>query len=264
MCYDINFLTKKKIKYAQRFGDSEQDIKDLEEQLKKLGERIGATYYVSGFEHPDVPVITNDSPNEIQLFNWGLIPSWTKDIQSAVDISNRTLNARGETMFEKPAFKEAALERRCLVMVDGFFEHHWKYGKSYPYHIFLKDEEPMIFGGLWSTWNDRVSGLSKKTFSIVTTTANSLMEQIHNKPKASLGPRMPLIIPRGLEKDWLHASDDPVSKEIIDSVIAPFDAEKMDSYTVPRLKGKKAIGNSPLALEHFTYDELNSNQGELF
>ncbi len=264
MCYDVNFLTKNKIKYARRFADSEKDIKDLEEQLKKLGERIGPHYHASGFEHPDLPVITNENPREIQLLNWGLIPSWTKDVQSAVEISNRTLNARSETMFEKPAYKESSLERRCLVIVDGFFEHHWKNGKSYPYHIFLKDGDPMALGGIWSIWKDRVSGLYRKTFSIVTTKANSLLNRIHNNPKASIGPRMPLIIPKELEKDWLGTTADPVTKDIIGSLIAPFDAEQMDSYTVPRLRGKLAIGNSPQAVEHFDYDELNSNQGELF
>ncbi len=118
MCYDIRFLTMKKIKYAQRFGDNEKDIEELEKQLKKIGEKTGPFFHISGFSHPDVPVITNEDRNEIQLFNWGLIPSWTKDVLSAVQISNKTLNARGETMFEKPTFKNAAKYRRCIVELN--------------------------------------------------------------------------------------------------------------------------------------------------
>jgi len=264
MCYDMNFLTKNKIKYARRFAESEADISDLEDQLKRLGERISPHYHVSGFEHPDVPVITNEEPKKIQLLNWGLIPGWTKDVQAAVEISNRTLNARNETMFEKPAFRDSAKERRCLVIVDGYFEHHWKEGKSYPYHIFLKNDEPMALGGIWDIWKDLVTGLYRKTFSIVTTEANSLMQHIHNNPKASTGPRMPLIIPKELEKDWFLPAVDVASMGLVESVIAPFDEEQMEAHTVSRLKGKLAVGNSPKALEKVNYEELNSSQGELF
>ncbi len=264
MCYDINFLTKNKIKYARRFAGSDQDIEDLEEQLTKLGERVGPHYHVSGFEHPDVPVITNEEPGKIQLFNWGLIPRWARDVQSAVEISNKTLNARGESMFAKPSFKEPAKTNRCLVIVDGYFEHHWKNGKSYPYHVFLKNDEPMALGGIWDVWKDRVSGLYRKTFSIVTTKANPLMQRIHNNPKASIGPRMPLIIPKQFDNDWLLPTKEPVDKAIVENVILPYDDDEMDAYTVPRLKGKLAVGNTPKALERYTYDELSSSQGELF
>ena len=104
MCYDIRFLTMKKIKYAQRFGESEKDIEELEKQLNKIGVKTGPHFHISGFSHPDVPIITGDDRKVIQLLNWGLIPPWTKDVQSAVEISNKTLNSRSETMFEKPAF----------------------------------------------------------------------------------------------------------------------------------------------------------------
>lgn len=262
MCYDVNFLTKKKIKYARRFSGSEADIEDLEKQLQELGERIPPHYHISGFDHPDMPVLTGES-HSIQVLNWGLIPNWVKDTASAVQLSNRTLNARSETMFEKPSFRESARERRCIVIVDGYFEHQWVNGKSFPYHIFLKNDEPMALGGLWDIWKDPVSGVYKKTFAIVTTAANPLMETIHNKPKASEGPRMPLIIPKSLEADWL-ADHEEHTKELVLELSQPYDPDLMDAFTVPRLKGKQAIGNSPEAMKEHRYDELNSSQTELF
>ncbi len=264
MCYDIRFLTKKKIKYAQRFGDSEKDIEELEKQLNKIGEKTGPYFHISGFDHPDVPVITGANRNIIQLFNWGLIPPWVKDVRSAVQISNKTLNARSETMFEKPSFKKAAKNNRCLVVVDGFFEHHWKNGKSYPYHIKLRNDEPMALGGIWENWEDSEAGTGRKTFSIVTTKANPLMEEIHNNPKASIGPRMPLIIHREFEEQWLNPVEDKLDKELLEEIMKPYDPDEMEAYTVPRLKGKLAVGNIEKAISHFQYDELESDQGELF
>ena len=264
MCYDIRFLTKKKLQYAKRFAGNEADIEDLEEQLKKLGEKIGPYYHVSGFDHPDVPVITNLERKKIQLFNWGLIPGWVKDARKAVEISNRTLNARGEEMFEKPSFKSAAKNRRCLVIVDGFFEYHWKNGASYPHHIYLKNDEPIALAGLWETWELEDQDIHRNTFAIVTTKANPMMAHIHNKPKGSLEPRMPLIIPKELEDEWLKPVTDPLDLEELKTLLKPYDEDEMQSHTVIKLKGKQAVGNDPKAVEKVFYPELESNQGELF
>jgi len=264
MCYDIRYLTRKKLQYARRFGESEVEINLLEKELQRLGERIGAYYHVSGFDHPDVPVILHDERGSIKLLNWGLIPEWVKDVKQAVELSNRTLNARGEDMFEKPSFKNAARYKRCLVLVDGFFEYHWKNNKSFPYHITLKDEEPMALGGLWETWKDHKSGLIRNTFAIVTTKANPMMAEIHNKPRGSIGPRMPLIISKEKENAWLR----PISKESdipgIHELVQPYSENELNAFTVPRLKGKSAVGNSPEAIKHIVYEDLESSQGELF
>ncbi len=264
MCYDIRFLTKKKLQYARRFAASDEDIRELEEQLQKLGERTGPFYHISGFAHPDVPVITNENRRQIRLYNWGLIPRWVKDVKHAVELSNKTLNARGEEMFEKPSYRSAARHRRCLVLVDGFFEHHWKNNKAYPYHITLKNDEPMALGGLWETWEDNQSGLIRQTFTIVTTRANALMSHIHNKPRGSAGPRMPLIIPKGLEDEWLRTFEDQIDLERLKEMVAPYDENELVAHTVARLKGKSAIGNMPAAIKKIIYEELETDQGELF
>ena len=256
MCYNISYLTKKKLDYARKFKEA-ADIADLEKILDSLFKKAGPTYHTSGFDHPDVPVITNTNPEKIQLFSWGLIPHWVRDSKQAVELSNKTINARGEEMFDKPSFKVSARKKRCLVIVDGFFEYHWKDDKSYPFYITLKSGEPMVLAGIWETWINKIEEISRNTFSIVTTRANSVLQYIHNKPKGSEGPRMPVILPQGADKSWLSKE---VSKEEdikeIKSLLLPFNPDELEAYTVGRLRGKNALGNTSRALEKVDYPEL--------
>lgn len=261
MCYDKAYLTKKKDFYANRIGNSADEVNYQKDQLTKLN--LQATYHVSGFDHPLVPVIT-DTKKTIELYSWGLIPSWIKNPMEVVKISNSTINARAETMFEKPAFREPARSQRCLVLVDGFFEHHHQNGKTFPYHIKLKNDKPMILAGLWDEWTDSSSGIARRTYTIVTTKANPTMTRIHNNPKASEGPRMPLILPQGLVIDWLKPINDKVDKDFIETLIQPYDENELETFTVKRLRGKEAIGNIPEALNSFRYPELEEIQGSLF
>lgn len=263
MCYNISYLTKKRLDYARRYG-TVSDIEEIEKDLERIGEKTGPTYYVNGFDHPDVPVITNSEPGKIQLFTWGLIPFWVKDPLKAVQLSKHTLNARGEDMFDKPSFKHAANSRRCLVIVDGFFEYHWKNNRSFPYFIKTKNEEPFSLAGLWSTWRYKPEDMIRNTFSIVTTRANELLTFVHNQPKGSNEPRMPLILPEELEKEWLDNSNDKLSIELIKGLVQPFDANEMEAYPVQKLKGKEGVGNSPVAIEKHLYPELESGEGPLF
>ncbi len=256
MCYNIAYLTKKKLDYARRFRET-GDMTDLEKVLNELYGKAGPTYYASGFDHPDVPVITNTDPGKIQLFGWGLIPYWVKDPMQAVEISKRTINARGENIFEKPSFRVPAKKQRCLVLVDGFFEFHWKNDKAYPFYISLKSNEPMALAGLWDTWHNSSENITRNTFTIVTTRANSIMTFIHNKPKASEGSRMPVIIPRESEKVWLNGgavTDKDIN--IIRRLLVSYDSDALETYTVGKLKGKNAAGNTPRALEKFDYPEM--------
>jgi len=246
---------------AKRYGHSDEDVAFIREQLSKLN--VLPVYHASGFDHPAVPVII-DTSNEIHLFNWGLIPNWVKSPVDAIKISNTTINARVETIFEKPAFREAAHERRCLILVDGFFEHHHKNGKAFPYHIRLKNDEPMTMAGLWDEWTDRTSGIMRRTYTVVTTQANPMMTRIHNNPKASEGPRMPLILPKSLEWDWLTSINEEAVKELINSLAEPNSETELDSFTVRRLTGKEAIGNNPEVLNPHRYPELETDQTSLF
>lgn len=254
MCYEIRTLTLAKLKYARRYGNSFLDLRKLDELLQ----RLTPIYYASGFDHPDLPVITNEKKDEVQMLNWGLIPHWTKSVSDVVKIQNQTLNARSETIFDKPAFNESIRKRRCLILVDGFYEHHHKNKKTFPHHIVRKDRDPMSLAGVWDSW--RGNGMERTTVSIVTTRANKLMQRIHNNPKTSDGPRMPLILSQEKEKEWLTVDDENQLKELM----VPFDESEMEAYTVPRLKGKQAVGNTESAIIKYDYHELTTQQTGLF
>lgn len=257
MCYNVNYLTKKKLEYARRLRGL-IDSTDLENEFDDVLNKSGPVFYTNGFNHPDVPVITNTVPDHLQSFTWGLIPFWVKDPKQAVLLSKMTLNARGEDMFNKPSFRNAARNKRCLVLVDGFFEYHWFKEKAYPYYIKSADDMPMLLAGLWETWNYKKEDTIRQTFSIVTTKANPMMRYIHNKPKGSEGPRMPVILPEGKETVWLQEIQDPVDQKMIEDIIMPYDEGKMQAYTVPRLQGKAGVGNSPRALTPYNYESLSN------
>jgi putative SOS response-associated peptidase YedK len=130
------------------------------------------TFLVNGFDNPAMPVITDDKPEEIQLFHWGLIPEWVKDKDTAESIRNNTLNAKAETIFEKASFKQSIIKKRCLILCSGFFEWQKIKGKKYPYYISLKDDEVFVFGGIWSSWTDKETGEILNTYSVITVEAN--------------------------------------------------------------------------------------------
>jgi putative SOS response-associated peptidase YedK len=247
MCYDIAYFTKKIEKYEQRFG-------------VKYGEKPPApVYHANGFDHHEVPVITHRHPQEIRLFTWGLIPFWVKDLAHAAKIQNSTLNARDNTLFKKPSFREAAKHRRCLVLVDGFYDHHWHKGKSYPYFIRMKDGEPFALGGLWERW--KRDDVVRYSVSIVTTDPNEMMTFIHNQPKASDTPRMPFVVPRDLERAWIEPD---IPQEDVSKMIGPCPDEELESFTVGRLRGKAYAGNIPQIMQPVSYPELEDAQGSLF
>lgn len=148
----------------------------------------------NGFNFPLTPVITNDRPKLIQLFQWGLIPSWAGD----EEIRRYTLNARVETLTQKPSFK-SVVHQRCLIIADGFFEWQWldsKGKKKQKYLLTLSDRELFAFAGLWSQWKNPASGKVVNSYTIITTRANELMSRIHNTKQ-----RMP-VIPEN-EDEWL-------------------------------------------------------------
>ena len=246
MCYDISYLTKRQVDYAARYGSAE-DVEDIQRRLPKV-------YHINGFQHAEVPVVTNQEPNRLQLFEWGLVPRWVKNREDALTFRQKTLNARGETIFEKPSFRHAARDNRCLVIVDGFFEHYHESGKTFPFFIQRKDGKPLALGGLWEEWHDKEEGVVRFTFSIVTTAANRRMAFLHNNPKIlKTGPRMPLILPWEHEKTWL---DDTVPPGEIQQLIMPFPEEYLTDYSVPPLRGVHSLGNTPEAVKEHRYAEL--------
>ncbi|MFA9212200.1 MAG: SOS response-associated peptidase, partial [Moraxellaceae bacterium] len=157
---------------------------------------------VNGFTHPHCPIITNTDPTTIQLASWGLIPALAKD----TTIQNSTLNAKIETLHEKPSF-QAVVNQRCLVPVTGFYEWHWLDSKGKhkeKYLITCEASEIFSFAGLWSTWIDPNTGMTQQSFAILTTAANELMAAVHNSAK-----RMPIIITPTAEEEWLLGTHAP-------------------------------------------------------
>ena len=142
---------------------------------------------INAFDFPFTPVITDEGPNEIFHFRWGLKPFWAKD----EGIRKMTLNSKIETCKEKPAFKNA-VENRCLVIADGFYEWQWQDPKGkqkQKYLIRPKEQEIFAFAGIYSTWKNPENGSLINSYSILTTEANEIMGEIHNNKK-----RMPVVL----------------------------------------------------------------------
>ncbi len=259
MCYNVVSATRILIKYAKHRQEDPEMIKELEDKLKQLEEEMTPNYQVSGFEFPRLLVFTDAEPEEPNLFNWGLIPSWVKDAETAKKLRAQTLNARKETLFEKPAFRTSAKNKRCLVYIDAFYEHHHYKGKTYPFHIAMKNGDPFSLAGIWEDWVDRETGELLRTVSIITTEGNKLLSKIHNNPKLE-GPRMPVILPKNKQDEWLIPYKDESTIKQLEQLLIPFNDKELEAYTVHRLKGKESVGNVPEAEKLFEYEELKNFQ----
>lgn len=202
MCFTVKYITQKKLKYAKRRGDSPEEIGRIEGDLNDLTLNMEAQEAASGFTHPGLLVFRNTTPLKPELFNWGLVPNWVKDSVQANQIQNKTLNARGETIFEKPSFRKAAQQQRCLIMVDGFYDYHYINGKAYPYLFEYENKEPMVFAGLWDKCKT-LDGKLWNTVSIVTTKAEGLVKEIQNNSKKAES-RTPVILTKKNENIWLN------------------------------------------------------------
>ncbi len=154
---------------------------------------------------------------ELVPMRWGLIPSWAKDMK----IGNRMINAKSETVFEKPAFRNAIKRRRCLIPADGFFE--WKKLKKgkQPYYISLENHEPFAFAGIWESWKSDPQ-TTIESCTILTTSANELIQPLHE--------RMPVIIPIPDHPIWLDPERQSAEEQM--SLFHPFPAEEMTMYPV--------------------------------
>lgn len=166
----------------------------------------------------DAPVVANDAPKRLRLMRWGLIPAWAKD---AV-IGNRMINARAETISEKPSFRKPLKHRRCIVLADGFYEWHVAAGRGkVPVRIMLKSREPFAFAGLWDLWRGP-EGRELATFTIITTQANDLLEPIHD--------RMPVILRPEDEARWIDPKPADTAKLV--PLLKPYSSGEMETYYV--------------------------------
>lgn len=252
MCYDIKASLEAQLKRARQYGD-EIAIREIEEKLAPLTDL--PIHHASGFQHPKLLIYTEDDPVYPKVASWGLVPHWVKDRAQQKKLWNNTLNARGETIFEKPSFRTAAKYHRCLIYVDGFYEHHHFKGKTYPYFIHRKDKQPLVFAGLWNPWPDPESGEYLNTFTIVTTQGNQMMGRIHNNPKLS-GARMPLVLDEEIADKWLIEVEEELDIKAVQELIHSYPEEELHAYTVHKLRGKEYAGNVPEINEEVIYPEL--------
>jgi len=169
----------------------------------------------------NAPVILNEEEKSVQLLRWGLIPSWAKDPA----IGYKLINARAESIAEKPSFRAAFKKRRCLIPADGFYE--WRLesdGKSKtPMRVRLKSKEPFTFAGLWETWKDPQEK-EVRTFTIITTEPNEILQPIHN--------RMPVILKQEDEEAWLDPQTDV---RHLEKILTPYSSNEMEAYAVSKL-----------------------------
>lgn len=230
MCFH-NSMSKKAQQLAARYG-RKSDIIEIVQDI------INEQYHVNAFNFPKYPVITNS--DEIQVFNWGLVPFWVKTESDAEQIRKMTLNARSDTIFEKPSFREPIMKKRCIIPSTGYFEWRHEGTKKIPYYIYLKDEEIFSMAGIYDRWLDKETGEEHDTFSIITTDTNPLTDYIHNTKH-----RMPAILTKGDEEKWLDTS---LSKVDIQLLLTPFDADKMDAYQIDNDFIKKAPNDPNILL----------------
>lgn len=186
-----------------------------------------------------VPTVLNESPRVLTWTRWGLIPAWAKDPQ----IGNRLINARAETLLEKPSFRVPFLRRRCLIVADGFYEWPQKVeGKPRtPVYFRLKGHRPFAFAGLWDRWQDP-SGEVLTTCTIITTEPNDLVAVVHD--------RMPVI----LRPEWVERWLDPDVRdpETLMEALKPYPAEAMEAYPVSRLVNDPRV-DSPECIRPIDY-----------
>ena len=176
-------------------------------------------------------VIAENGKRKLDMLHWGLIPSWAKD----PEVGNKMINARAETVAEKPSYRKAFKERRCLILADGFYEWQKTDSGKQPFYIRMEDESPFAFAGLWESWQN---GREIRSCTIITTSPNEVAAQVHN--------RMPVILPPEDYEMWLDPDFD--EREPLTTLLQPFPAEAMEAYPVSR-RVNKPSNNEPGVIE---------------
>lgn len=186
-----------------------------------------------------IPTVRHDAAGarRLALLYWGLVPSWAKE----KSIGARMINARGDTLREKPAFRSAFKRRRCLVLADGFYEWQARPQGKQPYFIRMRSGEPFAMAGLWETWRESGGGEPLESCAIVTTSSNTKLAPIHD--------RMPVILPPEQYDLWLDQRNDDV--ESLSRLLLPYPANAVEAVEVSkrvnnaRNDGPELINPSP-------------------
>lgn len=241
MCYSVS-LRKKQEDIEERFG--------AQMQVPLLYEPY---YHMSGFKHGNVYIIPQAYPDEIYPAIWGLVPEFIEGDITEYLKGNHNLNSKIENVFNTRRFKGSVMDKRCLVLADGFFEPHDHDGTSYPYFCHLEDDSLFAFAGIYTQLDDELFSCS-----IMTTKANGFFEEIHNLKK-----RMPLVFDPDFEMEWLR--NDLNKDGIRELMQSGFTKEEFEAYPVTKnLYKAKYNRNTVEAITKREYPELRQKQGNLF
>lgn len=246
MCYHTSLVTDAPT-LEKRFNATLSD-----------GGSFRPTYHTSAFGFPPWPILTHQEPGRFQAIRWGLIPHWVRSADDADQIRAKTINARAETIFEKPSFRAAAQKsQRCLIPMTGFYEWHTAGSKKYPFYIASTSQPIFSVAGLWDEWPDPETGELTATYTLLTTDANPLLAAVHNTKK-----RMPCVLTPEAEQAWLHNNLD--EQETLELLTTPYPADQMHSHSISkRITSRTESNDVPEVLAPFDYPEL-ANKTSLF
>lgn len=192
---------------------------DLKARFDIFGNIVGIKPNYNAAPSQHLPVVTFDGEhNQLELMEWGLIPHWSKVKHTGYSM----INARIETLLEKPTYKHPFKSHRCIIPASGFYEWQMTDHGKQPYYITLKNHPLLGFAGIFDIWEDKSTGSTIKSYSIITTTSSGIMEQIHE--------RTPVILKQSDEKDWLKGTDET---ELYD--ILKHNETGLEMYPVSRL-----------------------------
>lgn len=194
---------------------------------------LAARYNVAPTQEVPVVRLESDGRRHLRLLRWGLIPSWAKDRK----IAYKTINARAETVAEKPSFRSAYRKRRCLILADGFYEWRKEGEGKQPYRIVMADRGPFAMAGLWEFWRDPADQSPVESCTIIVTEANAYLSRLHH--------RMPVILAPDDHARWLDPGADGAT---LQGLLKPFEAAPLVAYPVSTHVNKPA-NDDPACLE---------------
>jgi putative SOS response-associated peptidase YedK len=201
-------------------------LSDIAERFlfNPAGVEYGPRYNIAPSQQAPVVRAAGDGTRELSLLQWGLVPQWADD----KSIGNRLINARGETVAEKPSFRRAFKSQRCLVLADGFYEWVKHDSGKQPVFIHLPERAPFAFAGLWERWDKGGDGTPLETYTIITTSPTEEIKQLHH--------RMPVILREEVEDLWLTPAS---RREELEQLLRPYPGTPLEHFAV----GKEV--NSP-------------------
>ena len=187
--------------------------------------------------------VLNYQTPTLTFTRWGLIPFWAKDLT----IGSRMINARAETLLDKPSFKTPLRKHRCIIFADGFYEWKTTDKRKIPFFIHFKDSEPFALAGLWDQWTNKTTGEEVVSSSIITTSPNNLIEEIHN--------RMPVILDPQDYQTWLSPGN--MADNVLMACLKTYPSNEMDVYEISR-KVNSPANDNPEIIQPYASAETSS------